>query len=72
MNATKYRQQQQYQHQQLEMEDADAARALAVASDDILFSIRLGCSLHVLHLAANAGMENFSLNVDLQTLLVFG
>ena len=35
--------QQQPQQQQLEMGGADAARALAIAEDEIIYAVRLGC-----------------------------
>ena len=40
------------------MEGGDAARALAVVAAGIIYAFRIGCFLHVLHLAVNAGMEN--------------
>ena len=45
-----------------EMEGGDAAWSVAVLAEESIYAFRIGCFLHVLHLADNVGMENVFYN----------
>ena len=40
------------------MEGGDAARSVAVLAEEVIYAFRIGCFIHVLHLADNVGMES--------------